>query len=273
MDRENIKTGNNIFLYITVTILIFTFSCASSNDTKKRRHTSELFLNGEKLLAENNFEGAILENRKVLYLFEKGPPGDRALFNIAMIYVHYDNPARDYGKALELFQQIIQEYPDSQLLEQSKALEKILTRSTQLQSIIEEKTAALNQLVRSKDAIARNNFKGATAALNQLIRSKDAIARSDFKEALNANKKILSLSNTSLKKDKALYNIALIYAHYDNPDRSYQKTLLYFSRLIKEYPDSPYREEARVWSSVIRIIEQSKQVDIEIEKKKKEMSR
>jgi outer membrane protein assembly factor BamD (BamD/ComL family) len=255
--------------------LIFTFSCASVNDAQKKLYKSEpslnceklleekdfegaiqedlskLFLNGEKLLAEKDFEGAIQENQQILSLFAKSPPGDRALFNIATIYAHYDNPARDYSKALKLFRQIVKEYPDSQLLEQSKNWESILVRSTQLQSIILDKTAALNQLGRSKDAIASSNFK----------------------EALDANKKILSLQNNTLKKDKALYNIALIYAHYDNPDRSYEKTLLYFSRLIKEYPDSPYREEAKVWSGVIKIIEQSKQVDIEIEKKKKEMAR
>ena len=175
MDRKNFETGNNIFLCITVTILIFTFSCASlkddqktqytndtlktqyTNDTLKVQYMSELLLNSQKLLEEKDFEGAIQENQKVLSLIEKGPPGDRALFNIAMIYAHHDNPDRDYGKALELFRQIIQEYPGSQLLEQSKTLERIITRSIQLQLITQEKTAALDQLIRSKDAIARSN--------------------------------------------------------------------------------------------------------------------
>jgi outer membrane protein assembly factor BamD (BamD/ComL family) len=273
VDRENIKKRNNVFLCITVIILIFTLSCASLNEAQKRRYTGELFIKAEKLLTEKDFEGAVQENQKVLSLFVNGPPGDRALFNIAMIHAHYDNPARDYGKALELFRQITQEYPDSQLVEQSKTLESILTRSTQLQLIIQEKTAALDQLIRSKDTIERNDIKQAKAGLNQLILSKDAIESSNFKKALAANKKILSLSDNSQRKDKALYNIALIYAHYNNPDRSYKKTLQYFSRLIKEHPDSPYREEANVWSSVLKIIEQSKQVDIEIEQKKKEMSR
>ena len=184
-------------------------------------------------------------------LFVKGPPGDQALFNIAMIYSHYENPARDYWKALETFRQLVKEYPDSQLLEKSKNWESILARSIQLQSSIHQKTTTLNQLIQSKDAIAHSNFK----------------------EALDANNKIISLPDSTLSKDKALYNIALIYAHYGNPARNYQTTLEYFSRLIKEYPDSPYSEEAKVWSGVIRIIEQSKQVDIEIEKKKKEMAR
>ena len=54
-------------------------------------------------------------------------------------------------------------------------------------------------------------------------------------EALEANNNILSLPDDSLPKDKALYSIALIYAHFDNPERSYQKTLQYFSRLIKDF--------------------------------------
>ncbi len=251
MGRKNIRSGNHIFLCITVVILLLSFSCASLNDMHRKRYTNEIFLRSEKLLAEKDFNSAITENRKVLSLYVKGPPGDQALFNIAMIHTHYGNPDRNYGKAQILFRQLIQNYPDSDLLEQSKNWETILDRSVKMQLSLQEKADALNQFIRAKEGITHNNFA----------------------VALKANDKILSLSDKGLSKDKALYNIALIYAHYENPARSYKKTLQYFSRLIKEYPDSPYSEEAKIWRGVIRAIEQTKQVDIEIEKKKKEMAR
>lgn len=69
--------------------------------------------------------------------------------------------------------------------------------------------------------------------------------------------------------DEALFNLGLLYAHYANPKKDYQKALGCFTRLVKEYPRSPLVEEARIWTSVLESMEKSKRVDIEIEEMKK----
>jgi hypothetical protein len=43
-------------------------------------------------------------------------------------------------------------------------------------------------------------------------------------------------------------------------------------RVIKEFPQSPRAEESKVWISVLESIEKAKQVDIQIEEKKKEIT-
>ena len=65
--------------------------------------------------------------------------------------------------------------------------------------------------------------------------------------------------------------MGLIYVHYDNPERDYRKSMEYFTRLIEDYPQSALVEQAKIWVNILDIIEKEKQVDIEIEQKKKDL--
>lgn len=71
------------------------------------------------------------------------------------------------------------------------------------------------------------------------------------------------------RPDEALFNLGLLYAHYANPKKDFQKALGSFTRLVKEYPRSPLAGEAGIWASVLENMEKSKRVDIEIEEMKK----
>jgi hypothetical protein len=44
-------------------------------------------------------------------------------------------------------------------------------------------------------------------------------------------------------------------------------------RVDKEFPGSPFVEEAKIWVSVLQVFEKSKQVDLDIEEKKKELGK
>lgn len=107
------------------------------------------------------------------------------------------------------------------------------------------------------------------SANDHLIRSQQLLARGDYEKALKENQKVLSLSAKRPPGDVALFNMGLIYAHDGNPKKDYKKSLSFFTKLIKEFPQSPLVEQAKIWVSVLDVIEKSKQVDIEIEKKKK----
>ncbi len=102
---------------------------------------------------------------------------------------------------------------------------------------------------------------------------KDFVDRGDFEGAMKASQQILSHSPKSPPGDEALLNMGLISAHYANPKKDYKKALGYFLRVEREFPRSPFIEEARIWVSVLRAFEKAKQVDIEIEEKKKEMGK
>jgi outer membrane protein assembly factor BamD (BamD/ComL family) len=108
-------------------------------------------------------------------------------------------------------------------------------------------------------------------ARENLLHSNELLAKGDFKGALEENRKVLSLFVKEPPGDEALFNMGLIYSHYKNPEKDYKESIKYFTELINNYPQSPLIEQTQIWRDVLNVIEKAKQVDIEIEKKKKEM--
>jgi hypothetical protein len=95
------------------------------------------------------------------------------------------------------------------------------------------------------------------------------ISREDFDGAMKESQDLLAGSPKTPPGDEALMNLGLISAHYANPKKDYKKAMGYFMRIEREFPRSPLVEEARIWVGVLQAFEKAKQVDIEIEEKKK----
>jgi len=106
-----------------------------------------------------------------------------------------------------------------------------------------------------------------------LQRAQRLIRQGDFEGALRENQKVLSLSPKSPPGDAALFSMGLIHIHYANPKKDYKRALSFFTQLQKEFPRSPLTEEAKVWVGVLEAMEKATQIDIEIEEKKKELTR
>ncbi len=233
--------------------------CAVFKDIEKRKTVRSHLLQAQVLATEGRYTDAVTENQKVL-MFTKGRPGDQALFNIGLIYVNENNPEKNYKEAREYFEKVIEKYPESQLADQSAILIALLEKIEQpvVMKIVETKT------VRTAAKTEKDE---------QLVLSDKFLAEGNFSGALKENQDILQSSHKSRFKDEALFNIALVYAHYDNPDKDYLKSVSHFEQLIREYPKSPLVPQAKIWLDVLNVIEKAKQVDIEIERKKKELQR
>jgi tetratricopeptide (TPR) repeat protein len=75
--------------------------------------------------------------------------------------------------------------------------------------------------------------------------------------------------NHPLAGDKALFEMGVVYVYARNPQKDYQKSLECFQKLIKDYPESKYRQNSDVMVSLIdeviskdkRIITQRRQSD------------
>jgi len=96
---------------------------------------------------------------------------------------------------------------------------------------------------------------------------RDLVRRGDFEGAMKECQKILSRSSAAAP-DEALMNMGLISAHYANPKKDYNKAMGYFLRVQRDFPQSPFVEEAKVWTGVLGAFEKAKQVDLDIQKKK-----
>jgi hypothetical protein len=78
------------------------------------------------------------------------------------------------------------------------------------------------------------------------------ITPNNFDQALRENQK--ALVENKGQPDLALYNIGVISAHTANPKKDYSRALVSFKTLVKDHPNSPRAEPAKIW---IQAIEQN----------------
>lgn len=100
-----------------------------------------------------------------------------------------------------------------------------------------------------------------------LLRAKSSFSRGDFFTSIKENQEIL---NRFPKKygDHALYAMGLIYAYPEYPDANYETSMIFFKKLIREYPESVFKNQAKIW---ISILNQTAENEKEIDKKRKQI--
>lgn len=117
-----------------------------------------------------------------------------------------------------------------------------------------------------------------------LHHGKEPLVQGDDEGALKESQQILVLSSQKTPEDEALFNMGLIYATSGNAKKDYAQSLHFFKKLIKDFPQSSFVEPAKILVGLLQeneklkqsienlnqMIEKSKQVDIEIEEKKRE---
>jgi hypothetical protein len=95
----------------------------------------------------------------------------------------------------------------------------------------------------------------------------------DFETILKQKEDMLATLQKNKPADELLFTLGLLYAHPENPNKNYKKSLFFFKRVINEYSRSVCFGEAKIWAGVLSDIERSAMVDIEIEQKKKELGK
>ena len=147
-------------------------------------------------------------------------------------------------------------------------------------SYILEKTREQERIEEEERRGERDRTKEQKKTNEYLLRGKKLLTQGDYEGSLRENQKILSLSANKPPGDEALFNMGLIYAHSGNPKKDYGKSIDFFKRLLKDYPQSPLVEQAKIWIGVlqeneklIEMLEKSKEVDIKIEEKKREKTK
>ncbi|MBU1052418.1 MAG: tetratricopeptide repeat protein [Proteobacteria bacterium] len=82
------------------------------------------------------------------------------------------------------------------------------------------------------------------------------MATGDYKQALGKYQQLLK--EDPQITDVALFQMGLIYAHPKNPDKDYKKSLQYFKRVIKEFPENNLKLQAQTYASLLnQIMEQN----------------
>ena len=283
MGRKRTRARKLIYFCVAGLIVLALQGCATlenmRNRIKGKVEAYQYLHRGKGLLAQGDYEGAFNENLKILSLAIHRPPEDEALFNMGWIYAHPENPKKNYQKSIFFFKKLLEGFPQSSWSERAKIWVGILQENEKLSQTVE----ALNRMNEKTNQIDRK-IEEWEQAREPFLLSQKLLAEGKYEGALKENQRILSLSGQNPPGDEALFNIGLIHAHPGNTKKDYGKSLTFFRRLIKEYPQSSWVEQAKTWAGVLqeneklsrsieelsRVIEKSKQVDIEIEEKKRE---
>jgi len=76
----------------------------------------------------------------------------------------------------------------------------------------------------------------------------------EYSVATENNQQALAISPKSAPGDKALFNLGLIFAHPDNPQRSRKKSLKFFAAVSSDFPQSELATRARIWSATLTML-------------------
>ena len=267
MGRKYSRAGQYIYLCFAGLIFFTFLGCATLQEMNKRRSAQSNFNRSRELLAQGRFEEALRENQEVLSIVGKTAPRDKALFNMGLIYAHYDNPEKDYTKAKVFFDNLVREYPQSTLAEQAKMwLVTLECLEKEAQINAEHKIELEKQTKKKELEIQEESVRKDLKKIQALIEKKN------FQEALELNKDILSKNDNTPFGERVFFSKCLIYAHHDNPEKDYQTAKTCFGQFIKKYRGkTTLVPQAEIWVGTFNVIEKEKQVDIEIEKKKKKL--
>jgi hypothetical protein len=179
MGRKQIRTGKYLLFCFTGLIFLFFGGCASfekiqkpappvispaekekirqrealAAEEKRKEETAWAhLLKGRKLFAQGDWEGALMENQRIVTSFQGKSPMEEALFMIGLIHLHPDNPRKDFNKALEAMRRLIKEHPGSFFSQQAKAWIILL--------MVQEKTGKENEkLTKDLDKLGREHEK------------------------------------------------------------------------------------------------------------------
>jgi len=117
-------------------------------------------------------------------------------------------------------------------------------------------------------------------ARQALARAKRLLSQQDYEGAVKENQRVIALAGNKPPADEAIFYLGVIAATVANPKRDNRLAAGYFNRVIREYPQSGWVDQSKAWVGVLQAndklaetLEKSKQVDIEIEEKRRQKER
>ncbi|HSH13315.1 MAG TPA: tetratricopeptide repeat protein [Desulfurivibrionaceae bacterium] len=237
--------------------LVWLGACAPMQKTLTEIHTRQQLAQYRYQLASGFFETVIQQSQAVLKKSETRPPADLALYALGEVYASHAYQGRDYKQSRQYFEKLLLHFPYSPLTSEARTYlglyDAIDARDRTIAALIEQSSPA--------------------AAAERTGSDRPVVENRNFAEATRKNREILAAAGSAPPADEALYNLGLIYAHGENPDKDYRQAREFFNRLSSEFPDSPLAEEARIWLGLFGVFEKMQQIDLEIEAQKKQLNR
>jgi outer membrane protein assembly factor BamD (BamD/ComL family) len=259
LGRKRTWKWKYLYFCIASLIIIGCIGCSTFLSVERYWKARNYLSQGEDYLDEGRWNEALLMHEKALLLAGKRKPRDTILYNMGLLYAHSGAANMRYSRAILYFKRLAAEFPQSRHTERAKIWIAVLE--------------SLKQTGRTYVGISSEETnKGKIEARQAMDQGHQLVNAGNFKQAFEMNRTVHERFPDSSPGDEALFNMALIYAHHKNPEKNYKRSIEYFKQLIAQYQESPFLEQAEIWIDVLGAIEKSKQVDIEIEQKRKELT-
>jgi DNA anti-recombination protein RmuC len=138
----------------------------------ERWKTEEHLAMANDYLARGDFSAALTESRTALDLYPQ-LLGDRALFQIGLIYGHPGNPQRNVAKAREAFRDVTTRYPESQVLGNLQGLEAAVSAKDRELDRLAEQLRNEQRKARKRQAQEKKIVESKEDNLEKAIEDKD----------------------------------------------------------------------------------------------------
>jgi outer membrane protein assembly factor BamD (BamD/ComL family) len=164
-----------------------------------------------------------------------------SLYQIALIYMNRFNEDLNYQQAINYFETIQKEFPNS-LLNESITHRLVLIKK-RLNNTQQPTSEELLKTLNRAELLAQSNIPF-DAELRPL--SERAII---YNRSKDVEKTYLILYNNTASTDEirasAIYQIALVYMSKYNSQADYKKSFKYFKMIINEFPNSPLAKKSQ----------------------------
>lgn len=172
MGKKQGRIDRYLYLFLVFMILtsVFTSGCSHFDEGFQTRSS---FSEATVFTSQGDYKASLDKYRQIIQKYPRA--GDRALFEMGIVYAHPGNEQKDYQKALECFQKLITDYPDSEFRKDSGLMmfniNNVLLKDRMI-AAQQKHIEALQQEITSNDTeIAALHKKN--AALEQEVRSKE----------------------------------------------------------------------------------------------------
>lgn len=248
-----------IAILIALTILgfilnYFIFKKNASDPAAEQK----ILLSAQNLFANKQYSEAARMYASLLKLYPKTSLADEALLSAGMAYFS----AREYDSAIVYFQRLIDQFPKNEKTPQALYYVAIAyTRKDDnarakeyLQTIIDNYPSAGQVL---SDAQSLNTQISGPLIFNE---AKLLFYNGDYEKAIEKYQEFLRDYPTggSSIEQEAIFHIALSYSRLNDPIY-YERALLYFQKIIDDYPQNYYVPDALYYAA--RVYQQRGETD------------
>jgi outer membrane protein assembly factor BamD (BamD/ComL family) len=155
--------------------------CSVGGNSTEGDELRESLLRAQKSFARKDYSASISEYRRVLLLSPGRAPADAAYFHLGLIHADPNNPDKDLRRAVECFNRVIVEYPQSPLVDQARIWVAVLDDSDKARQELEVSKQMIEksqqEIERSRQMIEKAQ-QDAEKTRQEMEKSKQVMERS-----------------------------------------------------------------------------------------------